>query len=111
MAILPEPIICDFVGCGLTRTENNKWFVVEVQPGRAVHAYWWETAEEQDKIRSGLHFCGVAHAVNYVSSVLTFENSIPQEPKESTLVLKPPLARDGTVPDFPLDTEVPTSAE
>ena len=104
MAILAEPIVCDHHGCGVTRTATNRWFVVDIDPGRVLHAYWWEYAEENNKIRGGKHFCGSSHATHYISSVLTFNNSIPQESRESTLVLKPPLARDGSTPENPETT-------
>jgi hypothetical protein len=86
---------CDWPGCGALRREVNRWYVV-VEDSIGVYIYHWETCPPE-AMALGKHFCGLAHAFQYASKVLT-----PDETKvdrETTLELKPPLTREGTKPE------------
>ena len=91
MSIIPQQIACDTPNCGSVRTPTNHWYVV-LADDSGVHIYRWANVS-QKAMRTGRHFCGVAHAIQYASSVLTPDTTNMK--RESTLELKPPLTRDG----------------
>ncbi len=91
MSIIPQQIECDHPNCGLKRKEVNHWFAV-LADDSGVKIFEWSKAP-QNAVKRGKHFCGVAHALLYVSSLLTPDKTDLR--RESTLELKPPLKRDG----------------
>jgi hypothetical protein len=104
---LGGPAECDHLGCGAQRREVNRWYVVTFDIFGA-HIWKWETCSDED-MKIGKHFCGLAHAFQYASKVLT-----PDETKvgrESTLELKPPLTREGTTPEEVITQEPPEAEE
>jgi hypothetical protein len=60
---------------------------------------------------NGKHVCGLDHAFRCASNILTPDNLDPV--RESTLVLAPPLTREGTVPVSPaaVDEKEPDKEE
>lgn len=92
---------CDWVGCGAVRREVNHWFVV-YKTSSGVHIYEWDKASDTAR-EKGKKFCGHAHMMNYVSRIMTPDNTKPD--RESTLELKPPLTRDGSTPEENLNDE------
>lgn len=84
------PVTCAWTGCGVLRRQVNNWFVVLVDL-YGVHLYEWEKCPKE-VMKEGKHFCGLPHALLYVSNVLT--QDLAKKGRESTLELKPPLARD-----------------
>lgn len=91
-----NPFRCDTVGCPALRREINHWYVVLADES-GVHIYEWEKAPKK-AMEEGHHFCGLAHTIKFVSKVLTPDT--PSNPdRESTVVLNPPLDRDGKSPE------------
>jgi hypothetical protein len=88
---LPE---CDTVGCKAIKRDVNNWWVV-FKTSLGVHLYKWDNAPQQ-AMTKGKHFCGIAHMLDYVSYAVTPDETNAK--RESTLVLKPPLSRDGSEP-------------
>jgi hypothetical protein len=86
---------CDWLGCGAQRREVNRWYVV-VPDSFGVHIYEWHKAPKR-AMEDGKHFCGLGHAFQYASKVLTPDET--KADRESTLELKPPLTREGTAPE------------
>lgn len=91
MSIIPQQIACDLPNCGTVRKDTNHWYVV-LADDSGVHVYRWGKVS-QKAMRMGKHFCGVAHAIQYASYILTPDTTNAK--RESTLELKPPLTRDG----------------
>lgn len=83
---------CDWPSCGAQRREVNRWYVV-LPDSLGVHIYEWHKATER-AMEEGKHFCGLAHAFQFASKVLTPDET--KADRESTLELKPPLTREGT---------------
>jgi len=105
---IESSISCDYRGCGAQRREVNNWYVVS-QDTSGVHIFHWDECP-QKAMKDGKHFCGISHTMQSVSNFLTPNNT--KSNRESTLELKPPLARDGTAPepkevlDTPKETEL-----
>lgn len=107
---LGGPAKCDWVGCGAERRDVNRWYVV-LPDAVGVHVYEWHKAPEQ-AMKIAKHFCGLGHALQFVSKVLTPDETAPD--RESTLDLKPPLTREGVAPEQVLveqETEKKDNAE
>jgi hypothetical protein len=85
---------CDYPGCGAVRRDVNQWYVV-LPDSSGVHIYHWDQCPPK-AMKDGKHFCGIAHTIQTVSNLLTPDTTIAN--RESTLELKPPLNREGTVP-------------
>ena len=98
---LDSPASCDYQGCKAVRQTVNHWFV-GTEDLYGVHIYRWETCPEE-AMKNGKHFCGIEHALRNASSVLTPDTTDRQ--RESTLELKPPLTREGTVPEQQTEQE------
>ena len=91
---------CDFPGCTAQRREINNWYVVYKDSG--VHVYHWDECP-QKAMKEGKHLCGIGHMMQTVSNLMTPDTTVAD--RESTLELKPPLTREGTVPqDVPRET-------
>jgi len=56
-------------------------------------------------MKDGKHFCGIAHTIQTVSNLLTPDTTVAN--RESTLELKPPLTREGTVPGAAVSIDLP----
>ena len=91
-----NPLQCDAVGCPALRGNVNHWHVVLVDES-GIHIYEWDKAPKK-AMDNGYHFCGQGHTINFVSKTLTSGHT-PDPSRESTLELKPPLTREGTVPE------------
>ncbi len=91
---IESTVKCDLLGCGAERKETNHWFIVTTNESGA-QIYKWSSAPVE-AMREGKCFCGVAHALLYASKELTPDTTFAN--RESTLELKPPLTREGTVP-------------
>jgi len=92
---------CDYPGCNAVRREVNQWYVV-LSDSSGVHIFHWDQCP-QKAIKDGKHFCGIAHTIQTVSNLMTPDTTVAN--RESTLELKPPLTREGTVPqDVPRET-------
>ena len=85
---------CDWQACEAVKRDVNKWWVV-LHDLYGVHVYEWEKCPAE-AMKKGKHFCGIAHAIGYISKEMTPDET--KADRESTLVLAPPLARDGSVP-------------
>ena len=85
---------CDFSGCNAVRREVNQWFVV-LSDSSGVHIFHWDQCPPK-AMKEGKHFCGIAHTIQTVSNLMTPDTTVAN--RESTLELKPPLTREGTVP-------------
>jgi hypothetical protein len=81
----PGLIECDFVGCTAIRRTVNFWYVV-TEDLLGAHIYKWEACP-LEAMKAGKHFCGLDHALRYVSKVLTPDTT--RVSRESTLDLKP----------------------
>lgn len=92
---LDSPITCEWMGCGVLRRTVNNWYVVWIDLNGA-HIYEWEKCPAE-AMKKGKHFCGLPHALLYVSNTLT--QDLAKAGRESTLKLKPPLTRENTVPE------------
>ena len=95
---LPE---CDAknLGCKAIKRDVNNWYVVS-KTSNGVHIYEWDKAPVE-AMREGKHFCGVAHALNHMSHSIGPDET--DRERESTLELKPPLARDGSELESSID--------
>lgn len=91
--ILDAPYRCDSPGCGATRKDVNHWFAVF--SSSPIQIYEWEKCP-LETLNIAKHFCGVDCLMRFVSSLVSRDNTDAN--RESTLELKPPLARDGSVP-------------
>lgn len=91
MSVIPQQIVCDLPNCSAIHREANNWYVA-LADDTEVRIIHWDKAS-QKSIRAGKHFCGVGHALEYASCVLTPDKTDPN--RESSLKLRPPLARDG----------------
>lgn len=90
--LLPAPYRCDTPGCGATRKDVNHWFAVhQTAP---IEIYKWDECPPQ-VLSLAQHFCGVGCLMKHVSSLVSQDTATVN--RESTLELKPPLARDGSV--------------
>ena len=89
---LPE---CDHKGCKAIKRDVNNWWVV-FKTSSGVHIYEWEKSPAL-AMTKGKHFCGIAHMLDCVSHAVTPDETDAK--RESTLVLKPPLSRDGSEPE------------
>lgn len=81
----PRLTECDFVGCTAIRRTVNFWYVV-TEDLLGAYIYKWETCPSE-AMKTGKHFCGLDHALRYMSKVLTPD--ITKASRESTLDLKP----------------------
>jgi len=89
-----SPIECAYVGCNALRRSVNHWYVVEETPSGS-HIHRWSDCSEKS-MKNGKPYCGLSHAFLAASNILTPDTTIAN--RESTLELKPPLNREGTVP-------------
>ena len=87
------PIECSKSGCGALRRSVNHWYIVEETPSGA-HIHRWKDCS-LDAMKRGKPFCGLGHAFPAASNILTPDTTDVN--RESTLELKPPLTREGTV--------------
>jgi hypothetical protein len=85
---------CDFPHCEAQRKQVNNWYVV-LKDSSGVHVYHWDECPPR-AMKEGQHFCGIAHTIQTVSNMITPDTTNAN--RESTLELKPPLTREGTVP-------------
>ena len=76
------------------RREVNNWFVA-LKDDNGVHIYHWDQCPAR-AMKEGVHLCGIDHTIRTVSNLLTPDTTVAN--RESTLELKPPLTREGTVP-------------
>ena len=107
MMSLGGPPECDWPGCGAQRRDVNRWYVVTADLYGA-HIYKWESCPE-DAMKNGKHCCGLGHAFQFASKVLTPDETNPD--RESTLELRPPLTREGTKPEEVTTQESPEVEE
>jgi hypothetical protein len=102
--MIPEiqiPIECDGPGCKVIRLSVNGWYVVEkTRSGAHIHR-WHDCLDEA--MLNGKHTCGLGCAFKCASNMLTPDTT--DVARESTLVLTPPLTREGTVPVSPAAVE------
>ena len=84
---------CDWIGCGQQRRAVNHWYVV-TEDDTGVQIWRWDKCPE-DKMYSGKHFCGLAHAFLYASKALTPDTTDVN--RESTSELKPLTIHEGKV--------------
>ena len=87
------PFECAAVGCGAIKRQVNRWLVVLTDESGA-HIYKWDMCPPE-AMENGQHFCGLDHAFRYVSNAITPDTT--KVNRESTLELKPPITRDGTI--------------
>jgi len=93
--------------CGAFKREVNRWLAVHLDPDGSILIVPWETAVLSGKSEGyWAYFCGQAHALQYVSDSMSPPQPAPD--RESTLVLKPPLTRDGKPPE---DVQHPIPAQ
>jgi hypothetical protein len=85
------PIECAKLGCNVIRKTVNNWFVVE-QTGSGAHIHRWHDCPDVAML-NGKHVCGLEHAFYCASAMMTPDNTDAN--RESTMVLAPPLTRDG----------------
>jgi hypothetical protein len=85
------PIECSVTGCNVVRRSVNHWYVV-VKTKRGVEIIRWDDCPS-DLMKTGSRVCGLDHAFRTASKLLTPDNTDAN--RESTLVLAPPLTRDG----------------
>ncbi len=76
------------------RRQVNNWFVV-LKDDNGVHIYHWDQCPAR-AMKEGVHLCGIDHTIRTASNLLTPDTT--KSDRESTLELKPPLTREGTVP-------------
>jgi len=100
---LESPYSCEFRGCGVLRREVNNWFVV-LRDESGVHIYHWDKCPVR-AMKEGVHLCGIDHALRTASNLLTPDTTVTN--RESTLELKPPLTREGTVPGAAVSIDLP----
>ena len=62
--IVPQQYKCDV--CGIEHTVTNGWYFVERKT--AISIYKWDDAKANNILDCGFHFCGAAHALQFVSS-------------------------------------------
>ena len=91
-----NPFRCDHVGCDALRRSVNHWYVV-VADDNGVHIYEWDKTPKK-AMEEGAHFCGIGHTITFVSKALAPTHT-PDPERESTLELKPPLTREGNIPE------------
>lgn len=91
---LENPYSCEFRGCTAMRREVNNWYVV-FKDDNGVHIYHWDQCPAR-AMKEGIHLCGLGHMTQTVSNLMTPDTTVAN--RESTLELKPPLTREGTVP-------------
>ena len=101
------PDECNWVGCGALRRGVNHWYIV-VETKGGVRIYKWAECPPE-AMKNGKHFCGLAHAFQHASKVLTPDETKPD--RESTLELRPPLTREGTKPEEVTTQESPEVEE
>ena len=70
MGIVPEQFQCDHIGCTAVRREVNNWLAVLLVDGYEVCIYEWDRAVHKKVLKKCKHFCGVAHALHFVSQSL-----------------------------------------
>jgi hypothetical protein len=64
-----QQIECDLPGCKRVRSETNHWWAVHVSDGKSISIYWWDyAAQSPAAVAQTKHFCGQAHALQYVSA-------------------------------------------
>jgi hypothetical protein len=81
---------CDHLGCGAVRRDVNNWYVT-MEDEVGVRVMHWDKCSPQ-MLKGGRHWCGLPHALIYISSVLG-----PSElHSEQGIKLTPPLNRDGS---------------
>lgn len=91
--LLPAPYKCDASGCGATRKDVNHWFAV--LSNAPIQIYRWEDCPVSSlNSPYAKHFCGADCLMKYISSLVSGDST--DADRESTLELKPPLARDGS---------------
>jgi hypothetical protein len=95
------PVECEAPGCRVIRLTVNHWFVVEKTKSGA-HIHRWDKCPDAAMV-NGKHVCGLEHAFKCASNMLTPDTTDPD--RETTLVLAPPLTREGTVPVSPAAVE------
>ena len=67
--ILPPQFKCDSKGCEAVRSESNHWWASRSNQGR-IEIYPWQLADDDGLLNVTKHFCGAAHALQYVSSLM-----------------------------------------
>ena len=91
--LLPAPYQCDAPGCGAQRRDVNHWWaVIGTSP---IGIYEWDDCKAET-LAAAKHFCGVDCLMRYISSLVSRDSTNAN--RESTLELKPPLTRDGSMP-------------
>ena len=85
------------------RRDVNNWFVV-FKDDNGVHIYHWDQCPAR-AMKEGVHLCGIDHTIRTASNLLTPDTT--KSGRESTLELKPPLTREGTVPGVAASIDLP----
>ena len=66
--IVPQQFKCDLPGCGKDRTAANHWFAVRAFNWGKTEIYTWDRAVADGVLEDCQHFCGPAHALQFVSA-------------------------------------------
>jgi hypothetical protein len=71
MKMLPQ-YHCDLPGCEAIKGPVNHWWLVDVKGNGVISIYPWELPQsvgyhDQEGVK---HFCGQAHALQFVSSIM-----------------------------------------
>lgn len=89
MALIPQQYECDRIDCKATKREINHWIAVLVEnlpAGREVLIYDWDVAVLRNVLSQCKHFCGINHALLFVSEVMEKKKPVEAdacEPKET----------------------------
>jgi len=68
--IVPQQFKCDLPGCGKDRTAANHWVAVRASTA-GLMIYWnWDYAVADGVLDDCRHFCGPAHALQFISSAV-----------------------------------------
>jgi hypothetical protein len=101
------PIECSKPGCTVIRRTVNNWFVVEKTKSGA-HIHRWHDCPDK-AMMNGKHVCGLEHAFYCASNMMTPDTTDAN--RESTLVLAPPLTREGVATPPPAPVAVVEETE